>query len=174
MRAENFSEEVAMRRCRRLAVGVALMIPLAACQAPVPAPAAPDMAAVKSAIEAANTKFIEAWKKGDTATMVAGYDANGIILSPNDAAWRGRDGISKGFAGMLGAMTLNDAKLNTDDVMVGGDLAVETGSYSMTLTPKKGKAMTDKGKYVTVWKHQADGSWKLLRDIWNTDAPAKM
>jgi ketosteroid isomerase-like protein len=43
----------------------------------------------------------------------------------------------------------------------------------MTSTnPKTKKPATDKGKYVTVFKKQADGSWKVVADIFNSDGPA--
>jgi len=29
--------------------------------------------------------------------------------------------------------------------------------------------MEDKGKYLTVWQRQGDGSWKVVRDINNAD-----
>lgn len=35
-----------------------------------------------------------------------------------------------------------------------------------------GKATLDKGKFLTVWKKQADGSWKIIRDMYNSDLPA--
>jgi ketosteroid isomerase-like protein len=41
----------------------------------------------------------------------------------------------------------------------------------MTMLPKGGKAMNDVGKYVAVWKKQPDGSWKMIRDIYNSDLP---
>ena len=37
--------------------------------------------------------------------------------------------------------------------------------------PKTKKPVTDKGKYVTVYKKQADGSWKAVADILNSDMP---
>jgi hypothetical protein len=43
----------------------------------------------------------------------------------------------------------------------------------MTMTnPKTKKPVTEKGKYVTVYKKQADGTWKAIEDINNADAPA--
>ena len=34
--------------------------------------------------------------------------------------------------------------------------------------------MLDSGKYVVAWQKQADGGWKITRDILNTDIPPKM
>jgi len=34
-----------------------------------------------------------------------------------------------------------------------------------------GKTISDKGKYLTVWKKEADGDWKVLVDTYNSDLP---
>lgn len=57
------------------------------------------------------------------------------------------------------------------DVSASGDLGYTTGTYQMTMNDAAGKPMTEKGKYVTVWKKQADGQWKVTNDIFNADAP---
>jgi ketosteroid isomerase-like protein len=41
----------------------------------------------------------------------------------------------------------------------------------MTFSDRSGKTVSDKGKYVTVWKKQKDSSWKVLLDIFNSDLP---
>ena len=38
--------------------------------------------------------------------------------------------------------------------------------------PKTGATLIEKGKYVTVHQKQPDGSWKIVEDIENADAPA--
>jgi ketosteroid isomerase-like protein len=30
--------------------------------------------------------------------------------------------------------------------------------------------VSEKGKYVCMWKKQKDGTWKAIHDIWNSDA----
>jgi len=55
----------------------------------------------------------------------------------------------------------------------GGDMVYSQGTYTMTMTnPKnKKKTITDKGKYLTIYSKQADGSWKVVADTYNSDSP---
>ena len=136
------------------------------------AAAVADPAVVRSAIETANTKAADALKKGDIETLLQNYAPDAILMMPNAPAWSGIEGIRAGGKAFFDQVTISDVKFQTTDVKVAGDLAIETGTIEMTVTPKKGgKAMTDKGKYLTVWQKQADGSWKVIRDINNSDLP---
>lgn len=133
--------------------------------------AAADPAVVQQAIEAANAKGADALNKGDVEGFLANYSPDAVVMMPNTPAWRGTDGMRTGFQGLLTQFTASGVAFKTDDVKVAGDLAIETGSYEMTMTAKKpnAKPMADKGKYVTVWQRQTDGSWKIIRDISNSD-----
>lgn len=139
-------------------------------------PAAPasdaDVASVRATIEAANQALTASMLKGDAAAATAHYAEDAIAMQPGMPAMRGRAAIQQGFQGMMGAMTIKAATFTIDDVMVGGDMAVETGHYTMTQQPTGGKAMDDAGKYIAVWKRQSDGSWKIVRDVNNSDAGA--
>jgi len=42
-----------------------------------------DLATAKSSIEAANTKFIEALKKGDSTTMASNYSEDAWVMPSN-------------------------------------------------------------------------------------------
>ena len=62
--------------------------------------------------------------------------------------------------------------LSVDEVQATGDWAFERGRYEITLAPKAGDApMDDTGKYITIYQRQSNGSWKIARDIWNSDQP---
>lgn len=51
-------------------------------------------------------------------------------------------------------------------------MAYEIGRFSLTVQAKDQPPKVLSGKYVVVWKRQADGGWKLHVDIWNSGKPA--
>jgi ketosteroid isomerase-like protein len=52
------------------------------------------------------------------------------------------------------------------EVSNSGDVGYSTGTYTATFGET-----TDKGKYVTIWRKQLDGSWKVVEDMFNSDLP---
>jgi len=60
------------------------------------------------------------------------------------------------------------------EVSRGGDLGYARGTYELTATdPANKKAATEKGRFVTIFRKEADGSWKAVQDINNAEAPAR-
>jgi ketosteroid isomerase-like protein len=58
------------------------------------------------------------------------------------------------------------------EVASAGDSAYTQGSYTLTVTDSATKKpVNDKGSYVTVYKKQADGSWKAVSDIASSSTP---
>jgi ketosteroid isomerase-like protein len=41
------------------------------------------------------------------------------------------------------------------------------------MTDPTGTSVNDRGKYLEVWKKQADGTWKCVMDMWNSDLPLR-
>jgi uncharacterized protein (TIGR02246 family) len=136
----------------------------------------PDSAAVQSAITAAYARFVDALRRGDAASLGANYTDDAVLMVPNTTDWEGRAGITQGFTGFLSQFSVVDARLTTKHVVLSGDYAIERGTYAWTLHPKTGTGpdIIDNGKYLTVWQRQDDGSWKIVRDISNTDRPGAM
>jgi ketosteroid isomerase-like protein len=133
-----------------------------------------DASGVRQAIDAQNARFSVALAKGDTATLASLYADSAIVMFSNQPAARGHDAIAKDFAGFVAAVRPSAITLHTQDLVVSGDYAIETGAYELTAPGAKGaKPMHDVGKYIVLWKKQPDGSYKLLRDIANSDLPMK-
>ena len=68
-------------------------------------------------------------------------------------------GAPKKFVpGSLAAM-----EINAEEIVVLGDWAFSSGNYSADPV-KDGKTLHFEGKFLTVFKRQDDGSWKIYRD----------
>jgi ketosteroid isomerase-like protein len=57
------------------------------------------------------------------------------------------------------------------EISASGDLGYTYGTWDFTGKGKDGKPVTATGKYLTTWKRQKDGSWKVLADIGSDDPP---
>ncbi len=128
--------------------------------------AAFDLASAKSTIESQNAKFMDAFKKGDSAAVAASYTSDGVLLPPNSETVQGA-GIVSLWGSFMG-MGVKEVKLSVDDVAGNAEILSETGRYEIFGAENK---MLDKGKYIVVWK-PVNGEWKMYRDIWNSSMPA--
>jgi uncharacterized protein (TIGR02246 family) len=125
-------------------------------------------AGVRQAVEENNKKLVAALNRGDAAATAAIYATDGRAFPPNSHVVEGRQNIQTLWAGFIsGGLKL--LSLSTVDIESSGNIAVETGRFVVTV-PTAGGTVTDEGKYIVVWKRQGR-SWKILRDIWNSDNP---
>lgn len=122
---------------------------------------------MRDVIAAANEKFMEAFKKGDTAGLAALYTRDAQVLPPNSDFVTGREAI-QGFWQAVQGMGIKGAKMEIIEVEDCGDTAFEVSRF--TLYSADGQEL-DKGKYIVIWKQEA-GEWKLHRDIFNSSMPA--
>jgi ketosteroid isomerase-like protein len=124
------------------------------------------------AIRAADAAWLKTYIEKDVDKSVAFCDEQGSLLWPNSPAATGKNAIAKLTAS---AFAIQDFKLvwHPDKVGVAhsGDLGYTSGTYDWSYKDASGKTISDKGKYLTVWKKQVDGSWKVLFDMFNTDLP---
>ena len=91
--------------------------------------------------------------------VAARYSEYGKLLPPNEAIVYGRAGIEKFWKATMDS-GIEMIELNTADVEGLGELAVESGAYTLY---GKNRAVMDWGKYLVLWK-QIDGEWRLQSD----------
>jgi uncharacterized protein (TIGR02246 family) len=119
--------------------------------------------AQRAEIEAANTKWIEFFNKGDFAGIASLYTDDATALPPGSPMVKGNTAIGamwKAFGEQVA-----DPKLATLDVKaLGSTAAREIGTFSLTTKGPSPKEVM--GKYVVVWE-KAGSDWKLATDIWN-------
>jgi ketosteroid isomerase-like protein len=138
-------------------------------------PVVTDSAAVWRAVQDNNARFGAALKQGNPAAVAANFANDAVLFVPNIPAFQGRVGIEGGFTGFFTQMAVIDFRATTHDIIITPWYAIERGTYQMTQSPKSGGLeVVDNGKYLVVWERQDDGSWKMSRDIWNTDRAGPM
>jgi uncharacterized protein (TIGR02246 family) len=131
-----------------------------------------DLEAERAAIMKADADWSAAIGTKDPSQFIALVAADGTIMPPNSPAVSGTDAIlawsTEQFA-MPGFSVSWQA--SSAEVASSGDMGFTTGAYDFAGTMPDGTPMSDRGKYATVWKKQADGTWKVAVDIFNSDVP---
>ena len=120
-------------------------------------------AAQKAEIDAANSKWVAFFNKGDFDGVASLYTADATAFPPGSAMVKGRAAIGAMWKNM--AEQVADPKLTTVDVKrLGPAAAREIGTFSLKTKSSPPKEVT--GKYVVVWE-RVGRDWKLATDIWN-------
>jgi hypothetical protein len=57
------------------------------------------------------------------------------------------------------------------DIAASGDLGWTTGTYVSEGTAPDGSVSRSEGRYVSIWRLQGDGSWKVVMDLGNPTGP---
>lgn len=156
---------------------VAILAAVTGCQAPAPTPeepAAPDVAALTEAIQAREREWSAAYLAADAAAVSNLYTEDGASVTPIGEWDRGRAAIASGLKRQLDSATFTAREDITEEVIpVGPDYLLEIGHYNSTGTPKAGGAVRNvSGRYMVLWRKDADGVWRLHRDL-GAEAPAK-
>src|SRR5579862_8606873 len=109
----------------------------------------------------------------DADKIAAHYTDDAVLMNPGMPASQGREAVRKTLKDMVSDPALS-LKFQASQVEVAksGDMAYTHGSYTMTMTdPATKKPINDKGSYVTVYKKQADGTWKAVQDAAISEVP---
>lgn len=159
-----------MKRNELLAAGVlmAVAIGLSGCATM----AKTGSAAFQTAVEATWRTYCSSLKAGDADTWIALWDENGIQLPPGAPMVVGRKNIEKAIRGALQAVSFVDFTIDLAETETAGNLGFARGTYAATMKPQAGgPEAAINGKYLTVFKKQSDGSWKIYRDCFNSNTP---
>lgn len=124
------------------------------------------IASARQAIESANSGWLPAMERGDAAAVAAAYADDGVLITANGTAIRGRAAIAARYQtefATLGKVT--GGGLVQEGVTVSGSLIYEWGHGWLAFTRKDGKPRTSSGPYLTVWRREANGTWVIIRNL---------
>jgi uncharacterized protein (TIGR02246 family) len=131
-------------------------------------------AADRAAIQQVWVDYTNAVETGNADAYMALWADGGVQMPPGAPPNIGKDMIrartEKGMAADAG----NNVVMNIDpkEITVLGDYAYSRGLYTVDVTGSDGKALAHvDGKFMTILRRQDDGSWKIYRDIFNSNVP---
>ena len=139
-----------------------IALTLSSCQ-----PASEQTEADVAAIQALTEEWSAAFNAGDVARIVALYTDDAIRMPPGAPTYTGIEAIEQVWSGIFEQYSGNLA-WPTEEIVVAGNWGFHRGTYTATLTPlAAGEVEKQDGKVLVICRKQADGSWKLAREIWN-------
>lgn len=107
---------------------------------------------------------------GDTAKILSYWADDAVVMSPGEPTLRGKDAIREM---VVGSSKIPGFSISWEPLSVfvseSGDLAYMIEQNQITVNDSLGNPITEKNKAVTIWKKQADGTWKNVVDMWNSN-----
>lgn len=118
--------------------------------------------AARKGIDADNQAWIDGVKAGEAAHIAATYADNALDCGPTGECIRGRATIEEHIKGMFAKRgRAQEAKVSSVGSVQQGDFVYEWGRAEASFA--NGNSLVD--RYLTVWHREADGSWKIFRNM---------
>jgi ketosteroid isomerase-like protein len=124
-----------------------------------------------AAIQQIWSNYSRAATSADSAPWLSLWDENGIQMPPDMPA-RPKKVLEEVVPKAWATMKIHTMNINSEEITLTGDFAYSRGTYTSERTVNN-KTFTVDGKFLTLFRRQADGSWRIYRDCFNSNVPPK-
>ena len=115
-------------------------------------------------------KFSAAVAEGGGPTFASFFDENGMTLGNRQPAWIGKAAIAAHSTWSPENYQLTWTP-EGGELSPGGDMGYTWGQYEGRSIGSVANGAVERGRYVTIWKKEPNGAWKILLDTSNEDSP---
>jgi ketosteroid isomerase-like protein len=123
-------------------------------------------------VRAADSAWAQAFARKDLDGYMSFVDSAASTQQPNGPTATGAAAIRELMGGFFSMPGLSGTWQPVTVVASrSGELAYSTGTYELSWNDPSGNRVTERGKYLEVWRRQADGSWKMIVESFSSDAP---
>lgn len=129
-----------------------------------------DVQGVGQAMTDLENAYIEAYNGGDAAGVAALFATDGT-QSPPDGPSLDPAGIEADLTATFGSGASFSLTIEHEDVIVGEGRAASWGGFTVTVTALGAEPATYNGRYGVVVRQEPDGTWKILRHLFNYENP---
>ncbi len=119
-----------------------------------------------AALRAAEQVLVESFEASDPTAWVDSYTDDAIFVAPGSAAIEGRAAL---LAHAQQMTPLSSARIVAQTTDGDGDIAAALGSASWVNGPKDSGGTTSRVRFLIVWRREADGRWRIARELLNAD-----
>jgi uncharacterized protein (TIGR02246 family) len=125
----------------------------------------------RASIAVCTAELLAAVNASDTNRVLALWAEDGVLMPPHHPAVHGHGALREYFRRFFSRSRFTFT-FTGSEIQVAGDLAIERVTYTVLAWPDQASTpIEDAGKGLHIYARQPNGSWKLTRDIWNSDLP---
>jgi uncharacterized protein (TIGR02246 family) len=153
-----------------------MRLPALVCLAALPAlPQAPSNETI-AALAAANLRLMKALERSDAAAFASVYAEDAVLLQTREPEIRGRAAIRALMEKDLKGNPYTGFEILSLEVRSEGSLVIETARFTATAVDALGSRSSVTQRFLTVWKRQADGAWRIQTQMGQAESrsPAPM
>ena len=134
---------------------------------------APDMSDVEKAAHEAHDSYVSAINSNDLNAVLDMMTDDVIFLAANTPVMSGKEAVGPWIEGYLKAFKTHWDK-KKEEFEVCGEWAYERYTYKSTDTSlADGSVYTGTGWGIIIYHLEDDGTWRVARDAFGPDTPAK-
>lgn len=127
---------------------------------------------LERSLRTSDTSLQEAIASRNLDAIITFYSEDAVLLPTAEPMVSGRRAIREEWHHILSIPDMvNKSSLTRVEIAASGDLGYTMGTYVASMRGEDGTLVSEPGKWVSIWKRQRDGRWRIVVDTYNTDIP---
>jgi len=161
-----------MRSIRVLVPMAAILLLLALLCGAAPAPQTAPAGAGEKLLRDLEARFARSVAERDRDAFLAFWAKDAAIFPPSGGPAIGPEKVWEQWASILEDKDVSLTwKPSRVEMAASGDLGYTYGRYESKRKGPAGEVVTHGGCYVTIWRKEKDGAWRVVLDIGSPDPP---
>ncbi len=124
----------------------------------------------KAELIAADQAFSDAVREEGLTRWASFFTEDGAMIQEGAGEIRGTEALQAATEAAAAAITSFTWTPDRAGVSAGGDLGYTVGHFRTTAIDPDGVEILRTGLYVSIWRRQPDGGWKVEMDLGNLDS----